>query len=265
MGSRNRPRPEEFNYRPSNADYRARYGNAQGIKVGPLQDGEKDQRIIMNIAIDVSGSTQELWPEMTSCFNEVMMESFRQTAEMSKKVLRVGAVVFSEKIIPIWEGFEDAKTITSDRRKKLTEDIIRKAHNGTSADTALYRTMIECLRHSATAARILDDDPKYKGNPTKINICVVTDGANNLEPLDAGAVREITDLITDRDQVQLVLAYFATEHGLSHEKFQAMTKMTGFSDNPYYFNVHRGTVEERARAFRHFFNIISRRMSDRLI
>lgn len=256
-------KPTREQYRPSNQTFRERYGKENGIHVKPLKEDERNQRIIMNIGIDVSGSTQELWGEMTECFNGIMMPSFQQVARHYRKVLRIGAVVFSEKIIPIWDGFEDVETITGSnggKREKLTENIIRQAQNG---QTALYRTMIQCLKYSATAKRHLDDS-KISGNPAKIKICILTDGANNMVPLDAAEVKEIANLITDRRQIQLVLAYFKTKDGLSFDEFQAMTKATGFDDNPYYFDTSHGTKEERAKKFRRFFEIVSQQLSQNM-
>lgn len=244
-------------YRPSNQTYRERYGNEKGVYTKPLGEKETNQRIIMNIGIDVSGSTQELWGEMTDCFNSIMMRSFQQKVEEYRKVLRIGAVVFSEKIVPIWNGFEDIATVTGSngsKSRKLTIDIIKQADNG---KTALHQTMIQCLKYSATAANYLDSQREMPGNPAKIKICILTDGANNMDPLNAEAVRKITSTITNRRQIQLVLAYFKTEYGLSFDEFQVMTKNTGFDDEPYYFNQIGGNKEKRARNFRRFFEIVT--------
>lgn len=259
---KNKRRFEE-SFRPSNQTYRERYGCEKGVHTKPLDEHETNQRIIMNIGIDVSGSTQELWGEMTECFNGIMMPSFEQVVQKYNRVLRVGAVVFSEKIVPIWDGFQDIKTITGSNSGKghnLTTGIIKQADNG---KTALYRTMIQCLKYSATAARYLDNS-QPPGNPAKIKICILTDGANNMDPLKSAAVKEITDLITDRRQVQLVLAYFNTNDGLTNDQFQAMAKATGFNDAPYYFDQVKGNKEERARHFRRFFKIISDTLSQNM-
>jgi hypothetical protein len=184
-----------------------------------------------------------------------MLPSLSQVKEKYAKTLRIGSFVFSDEIVPVWNGF---KSINSALRYPLSMSTIKKTGN---KRTALYRTMIKCLGQSANAANQANKsgDPSV---PAKIKICILTDGANNLDPHDENTVKQITSQIQDKNQVQLVLAYFKTDDGLSIDQFNAMAKATGFDHKTYYFDITEGkNVDERARNFRRFFGILSDSLS----
>lgn len=245
-------------FKPSNEEFFRKYGNGKERTIDPIGREELNQKIIMGIGMDVSPSMDDQYTTLTTCFNEIMIPSFEKVATKYGKTLRVGSTAFSEKIVPVWNGF---KTIRGAKKYSFSNSIIQEAlgHNG---GTALYRAMIELLKQSANAATQANNS----GNPTapaKIMLCILTDGANNQNPLDSDAVKQITDSIRDKNQIRLSLAYFKTNLGMSVEEFNAMAKATGFDHKTYYFDVTAGkTVEERRKNFRHFFGILSDSVSD---
>lgn len=242
-------------FRPSNEEFFKRYGGGEERIITPIGDDELNQRTIVDLALDVSPSMQDHYKTLKQCFNEIMIPSFKQVVDEHGKTIRIGAVVFSNKTSPIWDGF---RKITDVANRKLSDAIIQSADPGY---TGLFRTMIHCLKHSATAATQANKSGE-PSVPAKIKICILTDGANNLDPLDANEVKQITDKICDKSQVQLVLAYFNTGGGLSKKEFEEMAKATGFDHEVYYFDLTNGkTVEERARDFRRFFEILSDTLS----
>jgi len=248
-------------HRPSNQKFYEMYGGGPETTFDPIRQDERNQKIIMDIALDTSGSMAELYPTLIECFNDIMIPSFGQVVDKYAKTLRVGAAAFSDRIIPVWDGF---RSIEGLRGRKLSMDTIDATGKGC---TALYRTMIESLKQSATAAQRANGSG-HKSAPAKIKICILTDGRNNLEPQEVSSVKAITDTILDRQQVQLVLAYFDTTRGdgnggLSRDEFQAMTKATGFSDATYYFDLKNKTGHERSRDFRRNFGIISEYLTNK--
>lgn len=240
-------------FRPSNEDFFRKYGNGRERTIDPIGKEELNQRVIMGIGMDVSPSMDEQYATLTNCFNEIMIPSFETAAKKYRRTLRIGSVAFSSKVVPVWDGF---KTIRGAQKCLFSNGIINQALQP-NGGTALYRAMIELLKQSANAATQVNrsGDPTV---PAKITLCILTDGVNNQNPLDSDAVKQITDNIQDKQQIQLSLAYFKTKLGMSVEEFNAMAKATGFDHKTYYFDVTAGkTIEERQKNFRRFFGILS--------
>lgn len=221
--------------------------------VTPIRKGsEPKPPILMNFLFDASGSMGELYGEMVSSFNEIVVPSLHNVSGRTKSALRIGGVLFSDKIVPMWHGFRALDQLGD---RPLEHKMFNR--DGLGGQTALYRTMIVGLKLTAQTAAFLTKNTRQASSSRTV---VFTDGANNLDPRDPGEVRRLTGIIRNPKMHQTVLVYFKTGQGLNPDDFARMVKDTGFSDSMYFDLLAAGKNIERVRKeFRYSIGLFSSR------
>lgn len=216
------------------------------------RDFEVGIPIIFDVILDVTGSMEDFYSELVDCFNDIMIPSLKEAGQRYKGALRVGCLLFSEKMVPAWDGFRTLDQLGS---KPLKMSMLNKP--GLKSWTALYGAMRSGVLWTAAAMEHMRDTGR--GEVPKGKIIVLTDGANNKPPMEEMAVKSALDdlgKITARN-LQPVIGFFNTDLGLTESQFEEMVKKTGFTGCGF-FNIAKGaSIEERRSSFRHHFKIFS--------
>lgn len=242
---------------PSNEEFIQMYGKKPAEResnVDPInKKTETGEAMIFDFGMDVSGSMGKFYDTLVDCFNNIMIPGLLGGAERYKSAMRVGGFIFSDDIIPLWDKFREISKLGNSPFKRSAIDQVRP-----DGMTALYRAMILGLKYTARAVGKMIEGTNAK---PKARVCILTDGANNLEPKDASEVRKITRLIKNQREFQTVLVYFNTDGGLSRNGFESMAIETGFMET-YYFDLQQGkTDEEKKQLFRNYFDVFSKKQS----
>ncbi len=209
---------------------------------------EVGQPTVMNFLFDASGSMQEFYGVLATEFNQTMIPGLEGASKRNTRYLRLGATLFAENRLPLWNGFRSVKEA---KERLLTKEMFYDKKVG--SNTALYQAMISGLVWTGEAVKRLKKERAAKGI-----LIVLTDGANNLPPRNSSEVLRLTQAIKNKAEILPCLAYFKTDEGLTREQFNLMAQNTGFISLGYYEIAPKSKgKEERQRSFRHQFGLLS--------
>lgn len=206
---------------------------------------EIGQPLILNIILDISLSMENFYDELIEDFNDVIILTLKEISQHYRRPLRIGCLLFSEKLVPAWKGFKNIRGFGSIRLNKSKLD--RKGLQGT---TALYQAMISGVLWTVAAMERMHETGQ--GEFPKGNVLIVTDGSNNEIPREERAVRNALDSIgkLNSRNLKTSIIFLNTDDGLTKEQFGEMCQKTGF--NPVGFlEIKLGSNrEERKISFR---------------
>lgn len=214
---------------------------------------ESGQPIILDFILDITGSMVDFYDVLMDCFNDIMIPSLKEAGRRYKGPMRIGCLLFSEKMVPAWEGF---RTLDQLGAKPLKRGMLNQP--GLQGWTALYGAMRAGVLWTAAAM-----DHLYETSPggevCKGKVIVLTDGANNKPPMEESAVTNALDEIgrINRRNLQAMVGFFKTDDGLTQSQFETMVKKTGFQGLGFYEIARGGSLEEQRASFRHNFEIFS--------
>jgi len=214
-------------------------------------DKETGPPIVFDFIFDASGSMAERYGELADCFNTITIPSLREAAVQYTNPLRVGCLLFSNELVPAWRGF---KTLEELGDRPMNAGMFRQP--GLGGNTALFRAMESGVEWTAAAMKLLDPDNAMG------KIAVLTDGANNQEPMSPQGVANIMGTIQYPKSFKTSIAYFKTGQGLSYEQFREMAAATKFEGVEFYEIAPKGNDEEQRRQFRHHFGIFSKKQTN---
>jgi len=224
----------------------------------PKSSKEVGQPMVFDIIIDISVSMDTLYDELVKSFNTIMIPALAKASESYKGGMRIGCLLFSDELIPAWEGF---KTLDELGKEPLKRSALN--HSGLRGWTALYGAMRAGVLWTAAGMEYLRK--RGEGEVAKGKIIVLSDGANNRPPEREAAVANAFNEIPalERRNIQSLIGFFKTGGGLSESDFQVMAKKTGFEGLGYYDLTKGKTLKEKQAAFRHYFEIFSSRAAAR--
>ncbi|EKE15774.1 MAG: hypothetical protein ACD_11C00106G0014 [uncultured bacterium] len=213
---------------------------------------ETGKPIIFNVILDISGSMDDYYKELINGFNSVMIPSLKQASERARGPMRLGCLLFSEKLVPAWRGF---KTLEELGTEPLSLNMFDQP--GLKGRTALYGAMRSGIIWTASAMEHLRQNSR--GSIPQGKIIILTDGANNENPLDEASVSTAFNGIEkiDAKNLQPVIGFFNTSDGLTKEQFEIMVKKTGFTGLGFYDIARGKNMKEKQASFRHQFGIFS--------
>jgi len=200
----------------------------------------------------------KLLEELVICFNEIMLMALKGASKRYKNPLRIGCLLFSDKLIPAWNGFRSLSDLGTN---PLNIHMLKQP--GLGGKTTLYGAMRSSILWTAAAREIMRENGLKKGrneNP-KGKIIILTDGANNNPPHDPAAVKKIlTEIESEHaENIQPMIGFFKTTEGLTERQFEEMVRATGFEGMGFYEIASGLTIHEQRREFRHKFEIFSSR------
>lgn len=231
--------------------------NASPKELGatPVKRGsEIGQPICLDFILDISGSMSPLYDELVNCFNGIMIPSLWKAHERYKEPMRIGCMLFSDKMVPAWWGYKSLKELGESPLKREMLD-----QPGLRNQTALYGAMRAGILWTSAAMKHMQEN-STGGEIPKGKIMVLSDGANNVAPLETSAVTNALESIgKNRQNIQRVIGFFdtSTNGGLTKPQFETMAKATGFEGKGFYEIAGGDDVEEQRRKFRHKFKIFS--------
>jgi hypothetical protein len=213
---------------------------------------EIGQPIIFDTLFDFSGSMSEFYGELIDCFNDIMIPSLKEASQRCKQSMRLGCLLFSDKMVPAWEGF---KTLEELGPNPLKKNVLNKP--GLQGWTALYGAMRAGVLWTAAAMEHMRENGR--GEVPKGKVIVLSDGANNRDPKNESAVTDALSSIGKLNlrNLQSTIGFFNTEDGLSRSQFDAMVAKTGFTGLGFYEIAKGGSLEDKRKSFRHHFKIFS--------
>lgn len=218
---------------------------------------ETGQPIIFDIILDISGSMGLLLDELVKCFNEIMLPSLQEASKRFKGPMRVGCMLFSEKMVPAWRGYKSLGELDKNPLKREMLD-----QPGLNGLTALYGAMRAGVLW--TAASMEQMYKTGRGEVPKGKIIVLSDGANNIAPNEPSAVTNALVSIGEKNRknIQRMIGFFNTSDGLTEPQFNALAKTTDFYGLGFYKIAKGENVDEMRASFRHKFKIFSSRAAE---
>ncbi|MFA4817502.1 MAG: vWA domain-containing protein [Parcubacteria group bacterium] len=217
---------------------------------------EIGQPIIFDVILDISGSMDDFYDELVNCFNEIMIPSLKEASKRYKGPMRLGCLLFSDELVPAWWGY---KTLIELGPNPLKRSMLNQP--GLKGRTALYGAMKAGILWTAAAMENMRDTGH--GESPKSKIIVLTDGANNLHPLEESAVTKTLNNIGNEnlESLQRVIGFFNTDDGLTESKFKKMAKDTNFEGLGFYDIAKGKDIKAKRASFRHHFQIFSSKAS----
>jgi hypothetical protein len=218
--------------------------------------GENMGGIVLDIVLDVSGSTSQVFPLIAADFNEVCIPAFQEAAESYKKALRIGCTLFGTKVGLGWDGYKTLAQLG--QLHPIRPELHSEANLGSL--TNLLQGVHDAYRQGQKAAEYLYR--KSGGRSISRKMVVLTDGADTERKMSPDALKAVLTTERDTDKFQSLLVFYKTSGGLSRAEFEALSRQIGFQDC---FYVDRESNLEKQRAdFRHRLNMWSRDASRRI-
>jgi hypothetical protein len=219
----------------------------------PIGGYEVGKPIIFDIILDITGSMEDYYDELVDCFNKIMIPALKGASERYKGPLRIGCMLFSEQMVPAWEGFKTLDELGAAPLKRKMLD-----QPGLQSWTALYGAMRAGVLWTAAAMEHMREVSEGEVVPQG-KIIVLTDGANNKPPMSESAVSSAFESLgrIERRNLQALIGFFKTDQGLTKKQFDDMAKKTGFTGLGFYEITKGGKIEDRRKSFRHQFGIFS--------
>lgn len=185
---------------------------------------EIGQPLILNIILDISLSMEDFYGELLGYFNDIMIPTLKEISQRHKRPLRIGCLLFSEKLVPAWKGFKDIRESGAIRLNNS-----KLEHKGLQRTTALYQAMRSGALWTVAAMEQMYE--AGQGEFPKGNVIVLTDGANNEIPTEEKAVRDALDSIgkLNSRNLKTSIIFLNTDDGLIKEQLDEMCQKTGFT------------------------------------
>lgn len=241
--SKKGPQNQKKRRYPSIAEVKAKYGDTP-FTVSELQSVY--QRLLILFIFDVSGSMSNYYKDLVWSFSNVILPALKGAKKETKGIMRIGCLLFAEKIVRPWKGFITLEEAT--KRPLLMKDITESGFNPdlNHRVTALYDAMIEGASLMCETSCRLN---KGAATRTKALMLTLTDGKNNKGSTDPAAVKTI---ISAHNDFASNLAYFNTaKDGLSPKEIGVLSRQLGCQKDPFYGDrLIGGTDKERQRMFR---------------
>ena len=179
-------------------------------------DSEIRQPNILQIILDVSGSTEKLHIKLIEYFNKSLIPVLRKRELHDKECIRLGCLLLSDKLIPAWRGYKSLKELDLHPLKSETID-----QSGLGCGTALYGAMrTSIFLTAAVISRMLDEGD---GEVPTGTILILTDGMNTRPPESASVVK---NALKEIGRIRLRTRMFCLNS--EDVRFQEVTKATGF-------------------------------------
>ncbi len=240
------------------------------VKANPKKKGatpmdykkEIGQPIIFDIILDISGSMKDFYDELVFCIMNILIPALEKAGERYRGPVRIGCLLFSGKLVPAWYGY---KTLEEIRKNPLTRKMLDQ--DGLQGRTALYGAMKAGVLWTAATMDYMRETGR--GEMPKGKLIVLTDGANNEDPLEESAVMRTVDGVGkananaffDKGMNNKVIGFFNTNDGLSETEFKEVCKNTGFEGLGFYEIAKGKSLAEKQASFRHYFKIFSSQAS----
>lgn len=208
---------------------------------------------VVYFILDASPSMTDVAKTLRDGFNNDFVPAVKAAREDDISALRIGGAAFSSgQPVPIWKGDDDAYFHPIDQLPKLTKTEYDPDRGwGTDLHLAI-------LQGSATAFRYAGELQADTGMDVDVDIVILSDGANNGNPLDPSGVKQ---MITGRDatRVRYVFFYFETDGGLRDAKGYATRELGIDGEQVEVFVQKAGeSAAERASRFRRLMAVMSR-------
>jgi hypothetical protein len=206
---------------------------------------EIGQPIIFDFILDISEPMRDFCTELIDGFNDIMITALKNASNRHKGGIRIGCLLFSDKIIPAWQGFKTLEELGPRPLKRAMFD-----QDGLHGKTALHSAMKSGILWTAAAMRHIHE--KGRGEVSKGRIIVLTDGVNNMPPMDESAVANTFDSIgkIERRNLQAKIMLFNTAVGLTSDQFDKMCELTGFTSAGFIEIPKNAGPAERRASFR---------------
>jgi len=202
--------------------------------------------------IDASPSMADVAGHLRDGFNHDFVPAVKDAREEDISALRIGGMAFSSDMDQIWRGVDGSYFHPVDQLPELTtEDYDPRRGWGTALHEAI-------LMGSARALRYAGELQQETGVDVDVDIVILSDGANNAQPLSP---RDVRRMIVGRDpsRVRYLFFYFETELGLANPKEYATRDLGIDGEQVVVFLRQPGeTAEEQARRFRFMMAVMSR-------
>jgi len=214
---------------------------------------EIGQPIIYNVILDISRSMEDFYDELVACFNRIMIPSLKEAIKRNKSPLRLGCLLFSEKLLPAWKGFRSLNELGSEPLKRSTLE-----QSGLQGRTALYGAMKAGILWTAASMEHMKDHGQ--GEVPKGKIIVLTDGDNNEPPMRKSAVTKARGSMDplECENLSLSLGFLNTNNEISEVNFRNICRSTGFQDLGFYTSDKNNTLQDRRDSFKNQFRKIFR-------
>lgn len=147
-------------------------------------DSEIGEPIIFQVVLDISGSTIKLHNELVNCFNKILIPVLAQHKLCNKTCIRLGCMLLSDKLIPVWRGFKNLEELK--KHPLALEDLDQV---GPGCRTALYGAMRTSI--FLTAATMEHMYEEGYGEMPKGKILILTDGINTRPPKSISIVKKV--------------------------------------------------------------------------
>lgn len=210
---------------------------------------------LVNFVLDGSGSMSGVAQQLREAFTNDFVPAVQAAREDDTSALRIGGAVFSDyDPDPIWVGANgDHFHALEDLPALTTAEYNPEMWGGL---TALHHAIDKETKRAVRAAAELQ---MQTGVDVDIDIIILSDGANNMEPRNpAEAKRIITGC--DRTRMRYVYFYFETGAGGQPDpRGYAINQLGIPSEQVEMFLAKPGeTADERAKRFRRLMAVMSR-------
>lgn len=210
-------------------------------------------RVVM-ILLDASGSMGVVGNDLRQDFNREFVPAIQAAREDDIAALRIGGMAFSDRTRPIWGATVDGEQRFFHSLANIPELVMREYCPETGGATALHAVIIEgTARAMAFAAQVQADT----GIAPDVDILILTDGANNRDPMDPTDVRTLIEG-RDKTRVRFSFFYFQTDWGLKDPLGYAVNELGIDGEDVQIFAAKPGeTADDRQRRFRRLMRTMS--------
>jgi len=212
---------------------------------------KKSIPILLNFLIDASGSMDPIKGTLAKAINEDFLGAMSNVNKAERSVLRVHAEAFSYESRHLWNGF---KALWELGESPVSESDLNG--EGLGGETALYKYTKTAFGHLVQASNTLALQMNMRA---KSKLIVLTDGANNLEPLGAQGISQVRAAFAfpqERVEVQKILAYFKTRGGVDKEAIKKSAAQCRF-DELYVFDRHNTDTTALRKEIRRVLRLLS--------
>ncbi len=233
--------------------------------VAPIVRGEdvKPEELMMggglrvvHYVFDRSYSMVEVGKWLREDFNNEFVPALLEAREDDISVLRIGGTSFSNDIMPIWKGTDQAGNDiyyhSIENLPKLTLDEYDPAQG---YSTALHESILD---GTARSLKFAGEQQQLIGMAPDVDVISLSDGANNCTPYDPQVVK---DMITgaNKRRVRFIFFYFETDGGLADPVGYAVNELGYDPENVMAFmKKPNETDAERRKRFRRMMRVMSR-------
>ncbi len=211
---------------------------------------------IVFFVLDRSPSMEPVGDMLLHDFNHEFVPAVKDARADDTSVLRIGGTSFSSDITPIWSGLDDqGQPCYFHSLYKLPALTTAEYNPPAGWGTAMHAAIID---GTARAMKFAADQQAKMGTAPDIDIIIMTDGANNDDPLDPAVVKTMIEG-SNRTQVRFSFFYFETSGGLRDPKGYAINELGIDPENVQVFAARPGeSAKDRSHRFRRMIRVMSR-------